>query len=246
MRTVWFWFTAPPPPAGRVTSSVGLAARAHAEYWPVGTLLQVLKVREPVAGLCSDARTRCNIGAQDCPSGVGPCVLDEARACQGLAPIACSDAVLWSPSDPCCTTGAADLCVGELIPGHRYYIVLAVLEEPGTEVYEILGHTPCYGPVALVDCNNNDLPDQCDLVGGAPDQNGNYVPDECELLGDCTWDDVVDLNDAERLVGCITGPFGGEFIGWPPYECGCVNLNGDRAIDLRDVSSFITRFGNIR
>jgi hypothetical protein len=40
------------------------------------------------------------------------------------------------------------------------------------------------------DCNENGVPDECDLAGGSGDCNSNSVPDECEA--DCNENDIAD------------------------------------------------------
>lgn len=46
------------------------------------------------------------------------------------------------------------------------------------------------------DCNDNVLPDNCDILAGAIDCNGSLVPDECELgINDCNYNAVPDECD---------------------------------------------------
>ncbi|MCC6623430.1 MAG: hypothetical protein IT385_19375, partial [Deltaproteobacteria bacterium] len=46
------------------------------------------------------------------------------------------------------------------------------------------------------DCNTNGKPDTCDLTAGAADCNTNSVPDVCELTGnDCNDNDILDACD---------------------------------------------------
>jgi hypothetical protein len=56
------------------------------------------------------------------------------------------------------------------------------------------------------DCNENGLPDRCDILGGrSGDQDGDQVPDECQggkqLPGDCNQDRDLDISDAVCLLG---------------------------------------------
>ena len=53
------------------------------------------------------------------------------------------------------------------------------------------------------DCNENGIPDECDIAGGAPDCDGNGVPDECDP--DCNENGMVDACDLDcSLADCMT------------------------------------------
>jgi hypothetical protein len=59
----------------------------------------------------------------------------------------------------------------------------------------------CQGYDDLADCNDNNLPDACDVLEGvSADENGNLVPDECEVTGcdvlaDCADTDGDNIRD---------------------------------------------------
>ena len=47
--------------------------------------------------------------------------------------------------------------------------------------------------VNFTDCNQNDLPDRCDLLSGvSEDCNHNLIPDECESDPDCNDNGILD------------------------------------------------------
>jgi len=56
--------------------------------------------------------------------------------------------------------------------------------------------------LTINDCNNNNLPDECDIEQGAPDCNTNGVPDECEpgATTDCNTNGVDDV--CEEFADC--------------------------------------------
>ncbi len=60
-----------------------------------------------------------------------------------------------------------------------------------------VGYATCYVNYSTRDCNNNDVPDECDVSAGtSPDCNGNETPDECDVSAgtsrDCTSNGVPD------------------------------------------------------
>jgi len=75
------------------------------------------------------------------------------------------------------------------------------------------------------DCNNNGIPDECDLSAGtSTDLNGNGVPDECEpdCLGDLNCDGVIDFGDINPFVLHLC-----DFVTWQTTYLGCNPQNGD-------------------
>ncbi|MCK4660502.1 MAG: thrombospondin type 3 repeat-containing protein [Phycisphaerae bacterium] len=94
------------------------------------------------------------------------------------------------------------------------------------------------------DCNNNDIPDECDITAGTSlDCNGTRVPDECELLGsgDFDGDGDVDLDDYAALADCLAGP--GAMPAPPLPECAgtCLRVfdfDTDGDVDLKDFAAF--------
>jgi hypothetical protein len=88
-------------------------------------------------------------------------------------------------------------------------------------------------PDAGTDCNNNQVPDNCDIASGfSQDVNGNGVPDECETLcyPDCNGDGVLGLAD----FGCFQTRFA---LGNMYADC-----NGDGILGLADFGCFQTKF----
>lgn len=89
---------------------------------------------------------------------------------------------------------------------------------------------PCSPPQN--DCNENSLPDECDLSSGfSDDVNLNLIPDECELLGDCNFDGQIDASDLAILSECHLGP--AVPVG---SECDCFDINVDGSVDMQDVT----------
>jgi hypothetical protein len=85
------------------------------------------------------------------------------------------------------------------------------------------------------DCNENHVPDGCDIAGGsADDVNGNGVPDSCESL--CPWDvsgdGSVGINDFLQLLAAW-----GTDPGGPPDYDG----NGD--VDVNDFLILLAHWG---
>jgi hypothetical protein len=61
--------------------------------------------------------------------------------------------------------------------------------------------TICTTPLAA-DCNNNLVPDECDVAAGKSlDENANAAPDECDL--DLDGDQDLDLRDAAGMLNCF-------------------------------------------
>jgi hypothetical protein len=73
--------------------------------------------------------------------------------------------------------------------------------------------------ISRFDCNGNGLPDDCDIAAGtSSDADGNGIPDECaagrQLPGDCNGDGKLDISDSLCLIGVL-------FLGRPPrFPCG--------------------------
>src|SRR5262249_28205341 len=60
-------------------------------------------------------------------------------------------------------------------------------------------------PAPITDCNNNLVPDNCDIgLGTSMDANANGIPDECENLGTCqgdiTQNGEVDFDDIVQVI----------------------------------------------
>ncbi|UCC28806.1 MAG: hypothetical protein JSU86_11455 [Phycisphaerales bacterium] len=100
--------------------------------------------------------------------------------------------------------------------------------EPGHGIPDACDIAECAGEPDFCDCNNNDVPDRCDILGGASGDNGlcdseerdcswdcqpNGVPDECEL--NCSDDDACP-DECEGLVDRAYQGCGG---GMPEQDC---------------------------
>ena len=87
---------------------------------------------------------------------------------------------------------------------------------------------------ATEDCNDNLVPDSCDIANGtSDDSNGNGIPDECDnsCPGDADGDGDSDVDD---ILACIAG-FG---TGGPG------DVTGDGAVDVNDLLQILAYFGN--
>ncbi len=93
-----------------------------------------------------------------------------------------------------------------------------------------------------LDCNDNIIPDACELAGGAPDCNENGVLDECEapvecpcsgVLGDMNVDLQVDSQDIQGMVFCL--------IDGDPATvgCACADVDDSGVIDELDGDIFV-------
>lgn len=97
-----------------------------------------------------------------------------------------------------------------------------------------------------IDCNRNDVPDDCEIDAGRPDRDNDDLLDECEVgRCDVDGDGDCDLGDYRRMHDCWRGP------GVP---CGAiagaggpaVDLDGDFDFDLRDFAIFQRSFTDPR
>jgi hypothetical protein len=86
------------------------------------------------------------------------------------------------------------------------------------------------------DCNNNDIPDECEC-----DFDGDLVPDDCKpnyCMGDANCDGQLDFGDINPFVRMITDP-----VGWQQQYPGCPFANGDInrdcAVGFGDINLFV-------
>ncbi len=82
---------------------------------------------------------------------------------------------------------------------------------------------------AFDDCNNNNLPDKCDIqYGVSKDVNRNSIPDECECecRGDLNNDGKVNADDLPLIDDCINRPI--------TASCACADMDGDGDVDSKD------------
>ncbi len=111
----------------------------------------------------------------------------EETACATLSRIACSDDV-----EGCSTSGHhGQVCITGLTPGDTYYVMLAAKTPETKGLYELEIRSPCFEqPIWNPnDCNENKLPDGCELGRGtASDCNRNDILDECEIASGGSFD----------------------------------------------------------
>jgi hypothetical protein len=92
------------------------------------------------------------------------------------------------------------------------------------------------------DCNANGLPDECDIAAGtSQDANGNGIPDECEgqvRTGDLNCDGTVDFGDINPFVLVLT-----DAAAWQAAYPGCPiangDINSDGSVDFGDINPFV-------
>jgi hypothetical protein len=93
------------------------------------------------------------------------------------------------------------------------------------------------------DCNANGIPDECDIAGGTPDCNDNGIPDSCDIAGgtpDCNENDIPDSCD---IASGFSQDANGNGI---PDECELLvgDLNCDGTVDFGDINPFILALSN--
>jgi hypothetical protein len=79
-------------------------------------------------------------------------------------------------------------------------------------------------------------PDARSLTGGPFSVHGGFWFSSPEA--DCDADGGVNLGDFPLLNTCLVGPFGGFEV----TECQCYDLDGDKDVDLADMSLFAAAF----
>ena len=97
------------------------------------------------------------------------------------------------------------------------------------------------GPTGVGDCNNNGIPDTCEIANGE-DANGNGIPDSCEpypacatCQGDLNGDSLVNGADVQSFIAC--------YLAFPTVlpSCGCADLNGNHQVNSTDVGLFVNK-----
>jgi len=94
------------------------------------------------------------------------------------------------------------------------------------------------------DCNNNGVPDECDITGGtSTDSNQNGIPDECEAVptdtpmpSPTTTPTTVELGDCDSGLYTLLSSGGLQKVGTPPDVVSSLDL-GDLGMDLERVSA---------
>lgn len=104
---------------------------------------------------------------------------------------------------------------------------------------------------ASQDCNENDIPNECDIAGGVsddcslngvpdecePDADADGIPDQCDQLGEFDHDADIDLDDYEMFEICLY-LFGTQEPA-PFVECrDRFDWDADEDVDLADIGGF--------
>ena len=111
-----------------------------------------------------------------------------------------------------------------------------------------------------LDCNDNELPDQCELdcghdggpcdlagCGQSVDCNENSIPDDCDTIGngDFDGDGTVDLDDHSAFADCMAGADQEPQPSSPDCVNACLgafDFDGDNDVDLIDFALFQALF----
>ncbi|MGD8452036.1 MAG: S8 family serine peptidase [Phycisphaerae bacterium] len=133
-----------------------------------------------------------------------------------------------------------------------YRLVMEYYENGGSAVAELRWEPPGMSKVIIPssnlaagrDCNENGVPDACDIAGGtSTDTNGNGVPDECEasiLVGDINGDGLVDNFDISPFVYAVTHSEVEFVTQYPAGQYGAADINQDGQVDNFDISPFVS------
>lgn len=98
----------------------------------------------------------------------------------------------------------------------------------------LLNQTPPFGG----DCNENGVPDDCDIASGYwADINTNNVPDLCEHLGDFNLDNLVNLEDVDGFVAVLLG------LDSDPLHITSADIDGNGTANGLDITPFIGLVG---
>jgi hypothetical protein len=117
---------------------------------------------------------------------------EETNPCDQLKLVSCRAA------DGCGTTEQACLCIEGLTVGEEYYITIGSSSADAAGVYQLDIASPCEGARCCPqnDCNNNCIADLAEIATGASaDCNENQSPDECDLMQenvDCDGNGMLD------------------------------------------------------
>lgn len=206
--------------------------------------------------------TQCAALGPGVQFGCAPADLD----CDGdvdeddLAIEACQNAGAGNPpNEDCCpqdlpgaprrAAALAGLADGRLLAGGWQETALLLLDacddleaqlEPDFRLGSLAADVYLPGPEG--DCNENGIPDECDILdGNSEDGNDNGIPDECEVTdceGDVNGDGVVDPLDS----GFVLARFGCP-VGTGDPDCDLGDANGDGVVDPLDVGYVLSRFG---
>ena len=91
-----------------------------------------------------------------------------------------------------------------------------------------------------LDCNSNGLPDDCDIADNPSlDQNGNGIIDDCEgLAGDVNCDGLINFGDIDPFVLAITDS-SAYAAQYPDCNIVSADVNGDGLVNFGDIDPFV-------
>ena len=93
--------------------------------------------------------------------------------------------------------------------------------------------------VVSEDCNENGIPDECDIAAGtSADADGNGVPDECELPGDLNCDGLVNSFDIDPFVLALTDS-DAYAAAYPECDYMLADCNDDGLVNSFDIDAFV-------
>ena len=134
-----------------------------------------------------------------------------------------------------------------LVANTKYRIVMEYFEAGGDAVAELRWEPPGQAKVIIpterlfpgMDCNDNGVPDDCDVAGGmSPDANDNGIPDECELIvGDVDHDGDVDFDDLNLLLAAY-----GTCLGDAGYNAEA-DFDSSGCVDFDDLNLLLAHYG---
>ncbi len=139
----------------------------------------------------------------------------------------------------------------ELTGDAAYAIVMEYYENGGDARAELRWQPPGDAKVIIpetslapaLDCNENSIPDECDIAGGtSTDNDGNGIPDECETveyaLGDMNCDGAINNGDIDPFVLAITQP--GQYpVDYPDCDINNADCNQDSFVNNGDIDAFL-------
>ena len=98
----------------------------------------------------------------------------------------------------------------------------------------------CPPPPLGIDCNENQIPDECDLAGGtSADCNENNVPDECDIAAGGAYE-----YETGSLSPFRSGSPAEIVLPAPPHAAGDVTVMAWASADLDDSSEYVDMFLN--
>jgi hypothetical protein len=142
--------------------------------------------------------------------------------------------------DLCGGGGASALSNISVTAGTTYLIRIAGFNNAGNGGDVGTFGLTLTGPAGFGDCNNNGVPDSCELFGG--DANGNGIPDVCEpfpicatCAGDLDGNNRTEPADISGFVGCL--------LGFPaiPAGCACADMDGNHLLNGADITLLVNK-----